>query len=90
MREIFLSAPFFLALFGALFLATGGVRLFRAGTEAKPAQAILWGSIGVVIGCVLIGAAVWFFKDLGRPVKRTSDEATSFLIPAAPRHPFQG
>jgi hypothetical protein len=50
--------PLSLVFFGALFLITGVVRLSRVATEERKGEALLWGTVGVVLGVAFFAAAV--------------------------------
>jgi hypothetical protein len=54
-----LSAPVFFSLFGAMFLAMGIRRLLRVHGEQNKGEALIWGSIGVVLALAFFGIAWW-------------------------------
>jgi hypothetical protein len=56
------SAPVFFALFGVLFLWFGAQRLFKLSAEPNGREALVWGSIGIMIGLGFLWMAAWFFR----------------------------
>ena len=60
-RDVYRFAPVFFVLFGVMFLVVGVQRLSRVATEQNKREAVLWGTIGVVLAAVFFGIAVWFF-----------------------------
>ena len=52
--------PVFLVFFGVLFLITGFSRLSSVATEAKKGEALLWGTVGLILGVLFLAAAVAF------------------------------
>jgi hypothetical protein len=56
-----LLAPLFLAVFGVMFVVSGVQRLWGAGADAKRGEAVVWGSVGVMLGLGFCAAAVWLF-----------------------------
>jgi hypothetical protein len=49
----------FLLTFGAALFWGGVRRLFGAGADAKPLDAIVWGSVGLVLGGAMLGVAAF-------------------------------
>jgi amino acid transporter len=60
MLEKIALVPVFLAFFGVLFLITGFSRLSGVATESKKGEALLWGTIGLILGVLFIAGAVAF------------------------------
>ena len=57
MRVALCSVPAFLVMFGLMFLWVGVGRLRGMRSEAKPREALVWGTVGVVIGLLCLAAA---------------------------------
>ena len=53
--------PSFLAAFGLLFIFAGAQRLWNASRDQKAMEAIVWGSVGIVLGLAGLAAAGWWF-----------------------------
>ena len=52
--------PASLVFFGILFVITGFSRLSRVSTDPNKREALLWGTIGLVLGALCFVAAVVF------------------------------
>ena len=61
MLERACSAPVFFLLFGLMFLYFGAQRLLKLSTEENKRDALVWGSIGIVIALAFFWMAAWFF-----------------------------
>ena len=72
--EKLLSAPLFLVLFGIMFLVVGVQRLSKVATEQRKGEAIVWGSIGLVLAALFFGLAVWFFTGDAKDIDRQQHE----------------
>ena len=53
------AAIAFGAAFGALCVFAGARRVLRAGTEKRPGEARVWGTVGVLAGAALLTYAAW-------------------------------
>ena len=47
------------AVFGLVFIVAGLKRMFAGGSVGSKGESILWGTIGVVLGCAMIGGVAW-------------------------------
>ena len=57
--------PVWLVIFAVLFFITGFFRLSGMATDGKKGEALLWGTIGIVLGALfLISAAVVVWVEL--------------------------
>ena len=65
-----MSVPVFLVMFGVMFLLVGIQRLSRVATEERKGEAVLWGSVGVVLAVLFFGAAIWFFTGDRAEIQR--------------------
>ena len=57
-----LSAPLVAAalfVFGAVMLWSGARRLFGLGSDAKKGEALVWGSVGLILGAAMLVAGVY-------------------------------
>ena len=69
-----IGAPLFFALFGLMFLYFGVQRLWGAATAEKKSEAVLWGSVGVVLAAVFFGITAWFFTGDAAEIERQQIE----------------
>ena len=53
------GAAVFGVLFGAFFIFGGARRVVRAHEEPRPAEAHVWGGVGVLVGVGLFAWVVW-------------------------------
>jgi hypothetical protein len=58
----FVVGPLFLTLFGIVFIYSGAQRVLGAHRETKKGEALLWGTIGILIGIYMLVVVAWLFS----------------------------
>ena len=58
--ERLLSAPLFFFLFGLMFLVIAVRRLAGVAREERKGEAVVWGTVGLIIALAFIAVGVWF------------------------------